>query len=86
MYITADMAKVARDKMKLGKAPGLCRLCAEMLDPLEEMAYAYLLPRLLVYITSLIQTKKTHLPSALLISLSLEPLTLIPCLKSINQG
>ena len=42
MYITADMAKVARGKMKLGKAPGLSRLCAEMLDPLEEIADEYL--------------------------------------------
>ena len=42
MYITADMAKVARGKMKLGKAPGLSRLCAEMLDPLDEIADEYL--------------------------------------------
>ena len=42
IYITADMAKVARGKMKLGKAPGLSRLCAEMLVPLEEIADEYL--------------------------------------------
>ena len=36
MYIAADMAKVARGKMKLGKAPGLSCLCAEMLDPLKK--------------------------------------------------
>ncbi len=42
MFITADMPKVARGKMKLGKAPGLSRLCAEMLVPLEEIADEYL--------------------------------------------
>ena len=42
IYLTADMGKVARGKMELGKAPGLSRLCAEMLDPLEEMADEYL--------------------------------------------